>query len=103
MAKPEKRSAARLAAVQALYEMDLSGKGVSDALAEFEAHWIGREVEGIDLSSRPTTVSSATSSKAWSRISAPSTSRSTPLSRPAGRWRASRRCCAPSCAPAATS
>ncbi|MGP9822809.1 transcription antitermination factor NusB [Salinarimonas sp. NSM] len=42
------RAAARLAAVQALYQMDVSGKGVVDALAEFEAHWIGREVEGVE-------------------------------------------------------
>ena len=47
MAKPSERSAARLAAVQALYQMDVSGTGVSDALAEFESHWLGREVEGI--------------------------------------------------------
>jgi len=47
MVKPAERSAARLAAVQALYQMDVSGKGVIDALAEFEAFWIGREVEGI--------------------------------------------------------
>jgi transcription antitermination protein NusB len=47
MAKAAERSAARLAAVQALYQMDVSGKGVVDALAEFEAFWIGREVEGI--------------------------------------------------------
>jgi transcription antitermination protein NusB len=49
MAKPAERSAARLAAVQALYQMEVSGKGVTDALAEFEAFWIGREVEGIDF------------------------------------------------------
>lgn len=49
MAKPAERSAARLAAVQALYQMDVSGKGVMDALAEFEAFWIGREVEGIEF------------------------------------------------------
>ncbi|HEX2509117.1 MAG TPA: transcription antitermination factor NusB [Microvirga sp.] len=47
MTKPAERSAARLAAVQALYQMDISGKGVIDAFAEFEAFWIGREVEGI--------------------------------------------------------
>ena len=47
MTKPAERSAARLAAVQALYQMDVSGKGVIDALAEFEAFWLGREVEGI--------------------------------------------------------
>lgn len=47
MAKPAERSGARLAVVQALYEMEISGKGVIDALAEFEAFWIGREVDGI--------------------------------------------------------
>ena len=49
-AKPARISArggARLAVVQALYDMDISGKGVLDALSEFEAHWIGREVDGI--------------------------------------------------------
>jgi N utilization substance protein B len=47
MARGEKRSAARLAAVQALYQMDIAGKGLAEAMAEFEAHWIGREVEGV--------------------------------------------------------
>jgi transcription antitermination protein NusB len=47
MARAAERSAARLAAVQALYQMEVSGKGVTDALAEFEAFWIGREIEGI--------------------------------------------------------
>ena len=52
-AKPEKeartankRGAARLAAVQALYQMDISGAGLNEILAEFESHWLGREVEG---------------------------------------------------------
>jgi N utilization substance protein B len=36
-----------MAAVQALYQMDVAGKGLIDALAEFEAFWIGREVEGV--------------------------------------------------------
>lgn len=49
MTKPAERSAARLAAVQALYQMDISGKSVIDALAEFEAFWMGREVEGIEF------------------------------------------------------
>lgn len=47
--KPAERSAARLAAVQALYQMDVSGKGIVDALAEFEAFWLGREVEGLSF------------------------------------------------------
>ena len=49
MAKPAERSAARLAAVQALYQMDVAGKGLIDVTAEFEAYWIGREVEGISF------------------------------------------------------
>ena len=44
--KANRRGAARLAAVQALYQMDIAGTGVNDILAEFESHWIGREVEG---------------------------------------------------------
>lgn len=42
----EQRANARLAAVQALYQMDVSGKGINEILAEFETYWIGREVEG---------------------------------------------------------
>ena len=44
--KANKRGAGRLAAVKALYQMDLAGTGLNDILAEFESHWIGREVEG---------------------------------------------------------
>lgn len=46
MSKAENRAAARLAASQALYQMDVTGKGLNEILAEFEAHWIGQEVEG---------------------------------------------------------
>ncbi len=44
--KANKRGAARLAAVQALYQMDLAGTGLNEILAEFESHWLGGEVEG---------------------------------------------------------
>ena len=44
--KANKRGAARLAAVQALYQMDLAGTGLNEILAEFEKHWLGGEVEG---------------------------------------------------------
>ena len=44
--KANKRGAARLAAVQALYQMELAGTGLNDIVAEFESHWLGREVEG---------------------------------------------------------
>ncbi|HEY4140165.1 MAG TPA: transcription antitermination factor NusB [Pseudolabrys sp.] len=44
--KANKRGAARLAAVQALYQMDMANTGVNEILAEFESNWIGREVEG---------------------------------------------------------
>ena len=46
MARGENRSTARLAAVQALYQMDVTGKGIVDILAEFQTHWMGREIEG---------------------------------------------------------
>lgn len=48
-ARPMRKSAARLGAVQALYQMDLAQTPVNDILAEFESHWLGQEVEGIEL------------------------------------------------------
>ena len=44
--KANRRGAARLAAVQALYQMDIGGAGLNDIFAEFESHWLGSEVEG---------------------------------------------------------
>jgi N utilization substance protein B len=44
--KANRRGAARLAAVQALSQMDLAGTGLNDILAQFESHWIGQEIEG---------------------------------------------------------
>jgi transcription antitermination protein NusB len=44
--KANRRGAARLAAVQALYQMDVGGSGINEVLAEFESFWIGSEVEG---------------------------------------------------------
>lgn len=44
--KANRRGAARLAAVQALYQMDVAATGLNEIFAEFESHWIGREVEG---------------------------------------------------------
>src|SRR5436305_5212791 len=44
--KANQRGAARLAAVQALYQMDVAGTGLNEILAQFESHWLGREVEG---------------------------------------------------------
>ena len=40
------RGAARLAAVQALYQMDLGGASLPDVLAEFESYRLGKEVDG---------------------------------------------------------
>jgi len=39
--KANRRGAARLAAVQALYQMDIAGAGINDIFAEFESHWLG--------------------------------------------------------------
>jgi N utilization substance protein B len=44
--KANRRGAARLAAVQALYQMDIAAAGINDIFAEFESHWLGGEVEG---------------------------------------------------------
>ena len=46
MSRGEKRSSARLAAVQALYQMDVSGAPLNEVFAQFETFWIGREIEG---------------------------------------------------------
>jgi transcription antitermination protein NusB len=40
------RSAARLAAVQALYQMDMTGIDLTAVIAEFEDHRLGKEIEG---------------------------------------------------------
>jgi len=44
--KANRRGAARLAAVQALYQMDIAGTDLNESLAQFESHWLGSEVEG---------------------------------------------------------
>ncbi|WP_099866254.1 transcription antitermination factor NusB [Pararhizobium haloflavum] len=40
------RGAARLAAVQALYQMDVGGTGLTEVVAEYETHRLGREIDG---------------------------------------------------------
>lgn len=46
MAHADQRSAARLAAVQALYQMEVTGKGLKETRNEFQSHWLGQEIEG---------------------------------------------------------
>lgn len=41
-----KRGAARLAAVQALYGMDIGGRGLLETVAEYETFRLGQEVDG---------------------------------------------------------
>jgi N utilization substance protein B len=47
--KPLRKSAARLNAVQALYQMDLAATPLPEILAQFESHWIGQEIEGDEI------------------------------------------------------
>jgi len=47
--KPLRKSAARLNAVQALYQMDVAATPLPEILAQFESHWIGREIEGDEI------------------------------------------------------
>lgn len=42
------RSASRLAVVQALYQMEMSGQDSESAIAEFIEHRIGQEIEGSE-------------------------------------------------------
>lgn len=44
--KANQRGSARLAAVQALYQMDIGRVPLSDVLAEFEVYRLGQEVDG---------------------------------------------------------
>ena len=101
--KANRRGAARLAAVQALYQMDIAGTGSNDILAEFESHWIGREVEGAQYLPaeaaffRDVVVgrrARATQARSADRRGAGAA---------AGRSSASKRSCARCCAPAPTS
>ena len=43
------RSTARLAAVQALYQMEITGSDVEQVIAEFTGHRLGEVVDGADL------------------------------------------------------
>lgn len=45
-----RRSSARLAAVQALYQMDVAQTDLVDVVDEFVAHRLGKEVEGEHMS-----------------------------------------------------
>jgi N utilization substance protein B len=42
-----KRGTARLAAVQALYQMDVTGSGLLETAAEYETFRLGKEVDGV--------------------------------------------------------
>ncbi|WP_309086102.1 transcription antitermination factor NusB [Chelativorans sp.] len=42
-----KRGAARLAAVQALYQMDVAGTGLLETTAEYEGFRLGKEIDGV--------------------------------------------------------
>ena len=41
-----KRGSARLSAVQALYQMDIGGSGLTEVVAEYENFRLGREIDG---------------------------------------------------------
>lgn len=54
MTNAGRRSAARLAAVQALYQMEVTGKGLKETRAEFESFWIGTEIDGVQYKNAET-------------------------------------------------
>ena len=66
-----KRGAARLAAVQALYQMDVAGSGVLEIAAEYENSGSARKSTARNIA-RPMRNGSAPSFPAWSRTRKPS-------------------------------
>ena len=42
------RGAARLAAVQALYQLEIGGEDLVSVVQEFEAHRLGKEIDGVE-------------------------------------------------------
>jgi len=42
------RGAARLAAVQALYQLEIGGEDIVAVVTEFEAHRLGKEIDGVE-------------------------------------------------------
>ena len=53
--KTMERSVARLAAVQALYQMDIASTSLPDILAEFETHHLGGEIDGESVDNETAT------------------------------------------------
>jgi N utilization substance protein B len=51
MTARQSRSVARLAAVQALYQMEVSSIGVEHVIREFTEHRFDRDIEGVTLAS----------------------------------------------------
>jgi len=51
MSARQSRSVARLAAVQALYQMEVSSIGVEHVIREFTEHRFDRDIEGVTLAS----------------------------------------------------
>ena len=49
VSRGKRRSAARLAAVQALYQLDVAGGGVEEVVGEFNNYRLGGEVDGKQL------------------------------------------------------
>lgn len=54
--KPLRKSAARLNAVQALYQMDVAATPLPDILAQFESYWIGHKIEGDEIAAADVTL-----------------------------------------------
>ncbi len=46
---PTARAAARLGAVQALYQMDVAGTPLDDVIEEFVEHRLGKDIEGVEI------------------------------------------------------
>jgi N utilization substance protein B len=62
-----RRSAARLAAVQALYQIDLTGAAVEAVVAEFVKHRLGRDIDGDNYGEADNALFAELVRGAWAR------------------------------------
>lgn len=93
------RTVARLAAVQALYQMELAGEGVDVIVKEFRDHRFDGDIDGTPWPRRMRN-GSPKSFTAWSRTSAALTTRSRRVWPPTGVWNVWTPRFAPCCAAA---
>ena len=97
------RSAARLAAVQALYQQEMEATPVATLLHEFHHHRLGATIDGVEYADAEVDFFDDMVKGVDARRERARRADRRPSSPRAGRWRGSTSRCGRSCAPAPTS